>query len=338
MIDKFHGRNLIENLYATMIGLMWPFLYLNQTTYELLFKNWNWKNLAAIAFGYLFVCDDYYTSQKAMSHPALKPAPWRNTARFWLDIAILVCFYGFTMSSFKGGFFVYWILAAYILGFLWCKLLLSDYLEDSFSADSTSSIFTDHITRQQGIYCWCLLLFIVAGILKNIYSFVVLDGSLVSIDVSKLNFETIEIVMDTDLLTILWSMLVAHWLLRILVTLGYEWQITWVVKLFQWLHRIADGVFVSGFTRLSMSKIRENRLITFLIFLFLFAFLNPSTRALIIVSLIMFWYLSELVEGSGKFYAASIASSAEKQAADDPAAVKSAIHFVNSIDATEEIK
>ena len=69
MTDENYGRSLIENLYGTLIGLVWPFLYLNADTYQKLFHNLDLSALSAVTFAYLFICDDYYTCHKCKISP-----------------------------------------------------------------------------------------------------------------------------------------------------------------------------------------------------------------------------------------------------------------------------
>ncbi len=325
---KSAGSALIENLYATVIALFWPVIYLSSKSKPILFDLT--VETCVVVFSFMFICDDYYSSQKALGHPNLNPAPWRNTLRYWLDIFILLCFFGFTLA-FEHPILVYLIIGIFLLSWIWCRTLSADYKKNNLTVDSYQSVYTNHLTRQQFVYFLVIACYVISSVLEKLLSLLIHEGDIYQLDYSKLTKEMFVVAIDNNLVSLLWVMIGGHWIASTLATVRMSDEFkkfSWVVNLliivlrfppFRWL--------ANNFVKL----VQPRWVLLVLVGSILMAFMQPTLRASILMFCIVGWYILEVVTGSGLFYESVIAQSAQAQAANDPVAVSSAIRFIKKL-------
>lgn len=278
-------------------------------------------------FAYLFICDDYYTSCQALSD-APEIQSWRSSARFWIDICILIFFYGFFLSNFRSPLLLYILIITYFLGSVWCNLLRQDHLVSQPAPNKMQLTFIRHLERQQRVMCFATINFVGATLVNNLILIFKSDGTVWSFDRSQMSLNDMKIVPSDNLIYLLIALLFAQWILRFIVATNNHHLNLKIV-------RICSVPFRSSKAQKIGKKFREfiypKRLLLFVICAICLGFVTEELRIVAILVLVLCWFLWEIVAADGLYYDYLLASRIQQETIGNKDQQKEIMSYVDSI-------
>ena len=302
------GRDLITNLYSSMLGIVIPFIFI-----ILLVKD-SYIDLYYLCFAILFVIDSYYLSEKVQRTKNIKWNSIEQLKRFWLSILTLVFvfFIGIHKNSLTDGnvvynfkHFPYVMIAVFLMQRLYYKSIVKDF-ESCSKQKHFNCQLSINLARQSIVYFWVVTIYSISSFINQAYTkfFDITTKAKLETDefVTKITFssgETREKLLlilkegftENDLIGILWAIFTLSFILNH-VLMNYTNLIVGVTSLskrYKWLSKL-----------ISFGKAKKYYIVFVLIFFLLF--LSSEFKMYFLIFCSFLWFLFDIMQGKGPYY------------------------------------
>lgn len=304
------GRGLVDGLYGFLLGVLLPWLYLNESTQYDFFVKFEAFFFLGIVFVYVYLVDDYFCCQRLANKTTLYTETWKGTIRFWLDIFILGCAYGITLSRFNGAATAWILLFIFLFSYCWCSLLLSE-----LSADKNiyPRIYCEYLKRQQMCYFWGLSIYVFSRIIKR-FECSIADKYIIELPIWP---KFIMVEYGENVVTLLWVFLIAHWFASFIRVGLFEVKLTWLIKIWYLVRCFFNKhENLSWLMRTSFLKCKENKYFSYALLIFFGAMMEDSTIVVVLSCLLSIWLVYEFFAAEGMCYNLAVYQSIEMQLAE----------------------